>query len=144
MSNGLVGKRALIVGAYGGMATPVVLALVGEGVHCALVGRDEQRLSSLSGVCAEAGRPAVPIVCDIAEIESIEGAVSQGDDLNPERGPGGLAPVFTLKQKVRILRRGFFGVQPGFVLIGFVKKDCSSNVYRGFCSLKILYHCLKC
>jgi NADP-dependent 3-hydroxy acid dehydrogenase YdfG len=80
MSNELDGKRALIVGACSGMGNPVVLALAREGVHCALVGRDEKRLTSLADACADAGRSAVPIVCDIAEIESIEGAVSEAID----------------------------------------------------------------
>ena len=80
MSNELKGKRALIVGAHSGMATPVVLALAGEDVRCALVGRDEKRLTSLADVCAKAGGPAVPVVCDIAETETIEGAVSESID----------------------------------------------------------------
>ena len=77
MGNELEGKRALIVGAYSGMAESVVLALASEGVHCALMGRDERRLSSNADACAKAGCPAVPVVCDIAEIRAIEGAVSE-------------------------------------------------------------------
>jgi NADP-dependent 3-hydroxy acid dehydrogenase YdfG len=80
MSNELEGKRALIVGAYGGMAKPVALALAREGVQCALVGRDEERLASLADACADAGRPALPIVCDIAEFETIERTVSGAID----------------------------------------------------------------
>jgi len=76
MSSELEGKRALIIGAYGGMAKPVVLALAREGVHCALVGRDERSLTSLADACADAGRHAVPVVCDITKTETIERVVA--------------------------------------------------------------------
>ena len=39
----LAGRKALIIGAYGGMGRAVALALAGEGAACALMGRDRFR-----------------------------------------------------------------------------------------------------
>ena len=81
----LTGKKALVVGASGGMGRDIALALSREGVACALMGRNSEILTELADACAESGVPAVPIVCDIGKTETIEGAVAQAVD-----GLGGL------------------------------------------------------
>ena len=46
-----VGKKALIVGASGGMGSAVASMLAENGVHCALVGRSKQKLEDILSVC---------------------------------------------------------------------------------------------
>ena len=43
-----VGKKALIVGASGGMGSAVATMLAENGVSCALAGRDKQKLVHLA------------------------------------------------------------------------------------------------
>lgn len=74
---GLQGRKALIAGASGGMGRAVALALAGQGVACALLGRSREALSELAAACGEAGTAAIPVVCDIARTESIESAVTE-------------------------------------------------------------------
>ena len=45
--NNFVGKKALIIGASGGMGSAVATMLAKNGVHCALVGRDKQKLEDV-------------------------------------------------------------------------------------------------
>jgi len=40
----LAGRKALVVGAYGGMGRAVAVALAREGVVCAVMGRNHERL----------------------------------------------------------------------------------------------------
>lgn len=72
---GLKGRKALIAGAYGGMGRAVGIALAREGVTCALMGRSGNKLKDTAKACAEAGTQAIPIVCDIAQTSTVEGAV---------------------------------------------------------------------
>lgn len=76
----LTGRKALVVGAYGGMGSAVAVALAREGVACALMGRSRERLMETAKTCAEAGTAAFPVVCDIAQTETIESAVRQAVD----------------------------------------------------------------
>lgn len=76
----LTGRKALVVGAYGGMGSAVAAALAREGVACALMGRSRERLMETAKVCAEAGTAAFPVVCDIVQTETIESAVRQAID----------------------------------------------------------------
>jgi len=76
----LAGRKALVVGAYGGMGRAVALALAREGVACALMGRDSDRLTELARICAEAGTAAFPVNCDIARTETIGPAVKDAID----------------------------------------------------------------
>jgi NADP-dependent 3-hydroxy acid dehydrogenase YdfG len=41
------------------------------------MGRSREKLTETANVCAEAGTPAIPVVCDIARTATIEGAVRQ-------------------------------------------------------------------
>ena len=45
--NNFAGKKALIVGASGGMGSAVASMLAENGVSCALVGRDKQKLDDI-------------------------------------------------------------------------------------------------
>ena len=81
----LKGRKALIVGAYGGMGRAVAIALGREGVACALMGRSAERLAETANACADAGTTPTTVVCDVARTETIEGAVREAID-----GLGGL------------------------------------------------------
>jgi NADP-dependent 3-hydroxy acid dehydrogenase YdfG len=77
METSLAGRKALVVGAYGGMGRAVAVGLAREGVVCALMGRNQERLTETAKTCAEVGTQAIPIVCDIAQTATIEDAVHQ-------------------------------------------------------------------
>jgi len=76
MNNTLVGKKALIIGASGGMGKSISSALAREGVTSVLLGRTESSLSEVAEACAKQGTPGIPLTFDIAEIKSIEDVVS--------------------------------------------------------------------
>jgi len=73
----LVGRKALVVGAHGGMGRAIAVALAGEGIACALMGRRQDGLTEVAKACAEAGTPAVPVVCDLTRREAIADAVGR-------------------------------------------------------------------
>ena len=75
METSLTERKALVVGAYGGMGRAVAVSLAREGVVCALMGRSQERLTDTAKTCAEAGTQAIPVVCDIAQTPTIEDAV---------------------------------------------------------------------
>jgi NADP-dependent 3-hydroxy acid dehydrogenase YdfG len=77
MEANLAERKGLVVGASGGMGSAVAVALAREGVACALMGRDHERLTETAKACAKAGTEATSVVCDIAKSATIEGAVSQ-------------------------------------------------------------------
>ena len=76
----LEGKKALVVGAYGGMGRAVAIALAGKGVHSALMGRNRDKLSETAKACAKAGASAIPIECDVEQTDAIEPSVRQAID----------------------------------------------------------------
>ncbi len=76
----LEGRKALIVGAYGGMGSAVAVALAREGTSCALMGRTRERLDETSEACAAAGTTSIPVVCDLAQTANIEPAVRKAID----------------------------------------------------------------
>ena len=75
METSLTERKALVVGAYGGMGRAVAVSLAREGVVCALMGRSQERLTDTAKACAEVGTQAIPVVCDIAQTPTIEDAV---------------------------------------------------------------------
>jgi len=75
MTDTLVGKKALITGATGGMGRVNALAFAREGISCALMGRNTEELSKIAADCAELGSPATAIVCDIGRTDTLENAV---------------------------------------------------------------------
>ena len=68
----LYNKKALIVGASGGMGSAVASMLAKNGVHCALVGRDKQKLEDILSVCSSSGNPCFSFSCDISESSEIK------------------------------------------------------------------------
>lgn len=81
MSSQLAGKKALIIGAGGGMGNSISTALAREGVTSVLLGRSENSLSEVADACAKQGTPGVPLTFDIAQIDSIEKIVSEAVDI---------------------------------------------------------------
>jgi NADP-dependent 3-hydroxy acid dehydrogenase YdfG len=59
------------------MGKAVALALAQHGIELALIGRNEQAITALARACTEAGAKAFPLVCDIAQTETIESAVAE-------------------------------------------------------------------
>ena len=83
-SGSLAGK-SIVVGANGGMGKAVALALAQQGVELALIGRNEQAITTLAQACTEAGGRAFPLVCDIARTATIKSVVADAIE-----GLGGL------------------------------------------------------
>lgn len=81
MSSQLAGKKALIIGAGGGIGHSISTALAREGVTSVLLGRSENSLSEVADACAKQGTPGVPLTFDIAQIDSIEKVVSEAVDI---------------------------------------------------------------
>lgn len=73
----LSGHKAIISGATGGMGHAVALAFAREGIKTALMARNEAGLGALAEECAGLGTPAIPVVCDIADVNSIPTSVDK-------------------------------------------------------------------
>jgi NADP-dependent 3-hydroxy acid dehydrogenase YdfG len=73
----LGGKKALVVGANGGMGRAIAMDLARQGVDTALMGRSEEAINAVSKTCQQAGAAAHPVICDIAKTETIEVAVNE-------------------------------------------------------------------
>ena len=80
MSDNLKGRKAVIVGATGGMGSAISIALAREGVVCALVGRNDDALSEVASKCQEFGPQAIPIKFDISDVPSIQEMVEDTID----------------------------------------------------------------
>jgi len=63
MDFGLKGKRALVVGASGGLGRAIARSLIGEGVQTAICSRDQSRIQAAA---KEIGA-ALGLVCDLSE-----------------------------------------------------------------------------
>lgn len=66
------GKKALIVGATGGMGAALASMLSKNGTHCAFVGRDKQKLDDTFSVCSSFGFPCFKFSCDISDVLAIK------------------------------------------------------------------------
>ena len=80
MNSKLAGKKALIIGAGGGMGKSISAALAKEGVTSVLLGRSGDSLSEAADACAKQGTPGLPVTFDIAQLDSIEKVVSEAAD----------------------------------------------------------------
>lgn len=84
----LQGRRVLVTGASSGIGAAVCRSVVSSGGSVAMLARREQRLEELR---AELGEQAVPVPCDVTDLEALEPAV--GDAV---RSLGGLDAVVTV------------------------------------------------
>ena len=66
------GKKALIIGATGGMGASVASMLAKNGAHCAFVGRDKKKLEDILSICSSFGFPCFNFSCDISNVEAIK------------------------------------------------------------------------
>ena len=75
-SGKLSSRKAIIVGANGGIGSSVAVALAREGIESALVGRNEKTINAIAKTCNDAGAKSIPLVCDIAQTNTIEATVN--------------------------------------------------------------------
>ncbi len=72
----LSSRKALIIGANGGIGSAVALALAKQEVDLALVGRNKAALDGIASTCNEAGGRSFPLTCDITQADRIEFTVN--------------------------------------------------------------------
>jgi NADP-dependent 3-hydroxy acid dehydrogenase YdfG len=70
-------NKAIVVGASGGIGAAVARALADQGTDTVLMGRDGEKLARVVADCADAGATAIPLVCDIARLDSLETIVGE-------------------------------------------------------------------
>jgi len=73
----VTGNKAIVVGASGGIGAAVARSLAEQGIDTVLMGRDAEKLTPVVADCTDAGARAVPLVCDIARLDSIETMVAE-------------------------------------------------------------------
>ncbi|MDH3762814.1 MAG: SDR family NAD(P)-dependent oxidoreductase [Gammaproteobacteria bacterium] len=84
-STNRLGGKALVVGANGGIGSAIATALAGAGIDSALMGRNVAAIDALAKTCRQSGAAALPVLCDISKVDTIEAAVDEAID-----GLGGL------------------------------------------------------
>lgn len=102
MDLGISGRRAAVAAASKGLGLATARALVAEGVHVAICGRDEERINAAA---AQLGELAVPIVADVSDgdggaafVAAASAELGGVDILVTNAGgppPGGFADVAT-------------------------------------------------
>ena len=70
--NNFIDKKALIIGASGGMGSAVASMLSKNGVHCFLVGRSQEKLNDIFSSCSSYGNPCFMFSCDISDMTEIK------------------------------------------------------------------------
>lgn len=95
MSVNLKGRCVLVTGASSGIGADVSRSVVAAGGSVALLARRKERLVALS---EELGERSVPIVCDVTDLDRLEGAVDEA-----VRALGGLDAI------VAVAGRGMVG-----------------------------------
>jgi len=73
----LSSRKAIVIGANGGIGNSVARALACHGVATVLVGRNEVALNAVAQTCIEAGAKSFPLYCDISQISTIESTVEK-------------------------------------------------------------------
>lgn len=76
-SANLRGRRGLVTGSSGGMGRAIAVALAGAGVDLVLVGRNQDKITETATACIEKGVRAVPMICDVAQMDRLENLVQQ-------------------------------------------------------------------
>lgn len=73
----------LITGASGGIGSALARAYAGVGVHLALIGRDEARLTATAKRCRERGAEVVAACLDVTEPETLSAWIDDHDRDHP-------------------------------------------------------------
>ncbi len=73
----LEGKVAIVTGAGQGVGRGIALALAAEGCAIAVAGRTEEKLVKVAGEVEARGARALPIRCEVGQIQDIEACVEQ-------------------------------------------------------------------
>ena len=66
------GKKALIIGATGGMGAAVAAMLSKNGAHCAFVGRDKKKLEDILSICSSFGFPYFKFSYNISDLQQLK------------------------------------------------------------------------
>ena len=74
MSGALSGRSAVVTGAGNGLGRAISLALAGEGVSVALLGRQSEKLEAVAAEVTSLGGEAFTVVCDTSDPESVDAA----------------------------------------------------------------------
>ena len=67
-----IDKKALIIGATGGMGSAVASMLSKNGAHCFLVGRRKEKLKDIFSICSSYGKPCFMFSCDISDMTKVK------------------------------------------------------------------------
>lgn len=73
----LEGKVAIVTGAGQGVGRGIALALAAEGCAITLAGRTEEKLIKVAGEIEARGARALPIRCEVGQIQDIEACVEK-------------------------------------------------------------------
>ncbi len=76
MTDAQVTRTALITGAGKGIGEAIALALAAQGLRVALAARTTADLERVAGRIRAAGGQALPVVCDVTQVDSIASAVA--------------------------------------------------------------------
>ncbi|APA84673.1 SDR family oxidoreductase [Paraburkholderia sprentiae WSM5005] len=74
---GLEGSVCVVSGAAGGIGSAIVQALGDAGARVALLDRDEKKCGDVAQALNASGVEALALACDIGDIDSVRGAVSE-------------------------------------------------------------------
>lgn len=72
----LHGRIAVVTGASAGLGRQMALALAGQGADVALLARRKEKLEQVAKECRALGVKALPVVCDVTQVEQVRAAVS--------------------------------------------------------------------
>jgi NAD(P)-dependent dehydrogenase (short-subunit alcohol dehydrogenase family) len=82
----LAGQAAIVTGASSGLGRATALALARTGASLGLVARSASDLAAVAEELRRDGARALPVPCDLADAESLAGAVRRtSDELGPVR-----------------------------------------------------------
>ena len=74
---GLAGSVCVVSGAAGGIGSAIAQVLGVAGAHVALLDRDEDKCREVAQTLNASGVEALALACDIGDIDSVRGAVSE-------------------------------------------------------------------
>lgn len=132
MDLGISGKRALVLGASGGLGGAVAAALVAEGVVVHAAARSVEKLAAIKSGLTEAGERYAPTPVDLADMQAV---TALADALNRDGGidilvnnGGGPAPGPALGQTPEAWAKAFsMMATPIFHLTGLLVPHMVEN-----------------